>query len=225
MLTRVLAHSGPFGAKHQWQQFRSNFYKSLNEEQRERWDEVAVKIEAQQASAIAYRTRNLLVRQRVQTINTLRGDLAERVQRRRHAPDDLVADEAGEHEDREVGQELGRGLVAVRHRHRRAGLFRRVGEDEVVGDGASRMRIVITVCDSAAAEPCPWWPGGPVQVHWGYADPSAVAGTDEDRLQAFRRTLIAMRHRLDLLLALPLEGVEMLAMQAHARKLSGEAPS
>ena len=43
--------------------------------------------------------------------------------------------------------------------------------DEFVGEGAPRMRIVVTVCDSAAAEPCPYWPGSPLKVHWGYADP------------------------------------------------------
>jgi arsenate reductase len=97
--------------------------------------------------------------------------------------------------------------------------------NEFAAPGAPEMDLIITVCDDAADEQCPYWPGHPATAHWGYADPSAVQGTDDDRLQAFRRTLVAIRRRLDLLLALPLEGVEKLALQAHAQKLSEERPS
>jgi protein-tyrosine-phosphatase len=97
--------------------------------------------------------------------------------------------------------------------------------DEFATPDAPQMDLIITVCDDAAGEQCPYWPGHPATAHWGYADPSAVRGTDDDRLQAFRRTLAAIRRRLDLLLALPLEGVEKLALQAQARKLAGEQPS
>jgi len=94
--------------------------------------------------------------------------------------------------------------------------------DEFAAPGAPEMDLIITVCDDAAGEQCPYWPGHPATAHWAYADPSAVPGTDDDRLQAFRRTLVAIRRRLDLLLALPLEGLEKLALQAHAQRLSGE---
>ena len=97
--------------------------------------------------------------------------------------------------------------------------------DEFATPDAPQMDLIITVCDDAAGEQCPYWPGHPATAHWGYADPSAVRGTDDDRLQAFRRTLAAIRRRLDLLLGLPLEGVEKLALQAQARKLAGEQPS
>jgi protein-tyrosine-phosphatase len=97
--------------------------------------------------------------------------------------------------------------------------------DEFATPDAPQMDLIITVCDDAAGEQCPYWPGHPATAHWGYADPSAVRGTDDDRLQAFRRTLAAIRRRLDLLLALPLEGVEKLALQAQARKLAGVQPS
>ncbi len=76
--------------------------------------------------------------------------------------------------------------------------------DEFAAEGAPRMRIVITVCDSAAAETCPYWPGGPVQVHWGYADPSNASGGDEGKRQAFELTRQAIGYRMLQLLSLPL---------------------
>ncbi len=67
------------------------------------------------------------------------------------------------------------------------------------------MRIVITVCDSAAAEACPLWPGSPVKVHWGYADPSNAPGGDEGKRQAFELTRQAIGYRMLQLLELPLD--------------------
>jgi arsenate reductase len=75
--------------------------------------------------------------------------------------------------------------------------------DEFVGIGAPRMRIVITVCDRAAAETCPWWPGSPVQVHWGYPDPSNAP--EPQRVRAFESTRQAISDRMQRLLALPIE--------------------
>lgn len=64
------------------------------------------------------------------------------------------------------------------------------------------MDIVITVCDSAAEETCPWWPGAPMRAHWGLPDPSNATGTEEERLQAFRRTFAALKARIEQLAAL-----------------------
>lgn len=75
--------------------------------------------------------------------------------------------------------------------------------DEFVEPGAPQMRIVITVCDSAAAEPCPYWPGSPVTVHWGYPDPSNAP--EAEKAQAFELTRQAIGYRMLQLLALPLE--------------------
>ncbi len=58
------------------------------------------------------------------------------------------------------------------------------------------MRAVITVCDSAAQEVCPYWPGSPVKVHWGYADPSSVTGDDQAKRQAFELTRQAIAYRM-----------------------------
>jgi len=77
--------------------------------------------------------------------------------------------------------------------------------DEFTGPDAPQMRIVITVCDSAAAETCPYWPGSPVKVHWGYPDPSNAPGGDEDQRQAFELTRQAIGYRMLQLLQLPLE--------------------
>jgi arsenate reductase len=83
--------------------------------------------------------------------------------------------------------------------------YRSKSWDEFVGDKAPEMRIVITVCDSAAAEQCPYWPGSPVKVHWGYADPSNALGGDEGKRLAFELTRQAIGYRMLQLLQLPLE--------------------
>lgn len=83
--------------------------------------------------------------------------------------------------------------------------YRSKSWDEFVGDDKPVMRIVITVCDSAAQEVCPYWPGSPVKVHWGYADPSNALGGDEGKRQAFELTRQAISYRLLQLLSLPLE--------------------
>lgn len=83
--------------------------------------------------------------------------------------------------------------------------YRSKSWDEFVADTAPQMRIVITVCDSAAAEQCPLWPASPVKVHWGYADPSNAPGGDEGKRQAFELTRQAIGYRMLQLLALPLD--------------------
>jgi arsenate reductase (thioredoxin) len=92
--------------------------------------------------------------------------------------------------------------------------------DEFAAAGAPQMQLVITVCDNAAGEQCPYWPGHPATAHWGYADPSGVAGTPEQKLEAFRRTLVAIRQRLALLLALPAGNIDKMVLQDNARALA-----
>ena len=74
--------------------------------------------------------------------------------------------------------------------------------DEFVGEGAPQMRLVITVCDNAAAETCPYWPGSPVKVHWGYPDPSNAP--EPQRRTAFELTRQAIGYRMLQLLQLPI---------------------
>jgi len=92
--------------------------------------------------------------------------------------------------------------------------YRSKSWDEFVGDNAPEMRIVITVCDSAAAEQCPYWPGSPVQVHWGYADPSNALGGDDGKRLAFELTRQAIGYRMLQLLQLPLETMTNADLQA-----------
>ena len=82
-----------------------------------------------------------------------------------------------------------------------------------------RMDLVITVCDNAAGEVCPYWPGQPATAHWGYADPSAIEGSDAQKKEAFRQTLLALHRRLALLVSLPPEKLERTMLQGTARGL------
>ncbi len=92
--------------------------------------------------------------------------------------------------------------------------------DEFAKPDAPHMDLVITVCDNAAGEVCPYWPGQPATAHWGYADPSAVGGTDADRLEAFRATLHLIHKRLQLLVDLPADKLQKTMLQQTAKELS-----
>ncbi|MGN5352094.1 arsenate reductase ArsC [Ralstonia sp. L16] len=98
--------------------------------------------------------------------------------------------------------------------------YRSKSWDEFVADGAPQMRIVITVCDSAAAETCPYWPGSPVKVHWGYADPSNAPGGDEGKRLAFDLTRQAIGYRMLQLLALPLDSMSNAELQTALEGIS-----
>lgn len=92
--------------------------------------------------------------------------------------------------------------------------------DEFAAPGAPTMDLIITVCDSAAGETCPVWPGHPATAHWGYADPSATTGSDAAKLTAFRDTLALIRRRLEILVAMPDERLHALALRQTARDLA-----
>ena len=86
--------------------------------------------------------------------------------------------------------------------------------------GAPGMHLIITVCDNAAGEVCPIWPGHPATAHWGYADPSAGDAPDEAKLAAFGQTLQRIRVRLERLIELPAESFDPAALQHAARELA-----
>ena len=85
--------------------------------------------------------------------------------------------------------------------------------------GAPQMDFVFTVCDKAADEIYPVWPGQPISAHWGMPDPVAVGGSKQDRLKAFREVAIMMRRRLDLMMSLPLTSLDRLAIQNHVQEI------
>jgi arsenate reductase len=92
--------------------------------------------------------------------------------------------------------------------------------DEFAVPGAPRMRVVITVCDGAAAETCPVWPGSPINVHWGFPDPSAAPGGDEARRSAFELTRQAIAYRMLQLAQLPLDALDDAALHAALQDIA-----
>ena len=75
------------------------------------------------------------------------------------------------------------------------------------------MDFVITVCDKAAGEVCPVWPGQPISAHWGFEDPAAAAGTDEDKRAAFRKIFHQIRNRVSVFSSLPLEKLDRMTLK------------
>ena len=85
--------------------------------------------------------------------------------------------------------------------------------DEFAAPGAPVLDFVFTVCDSAAAEECPFWPGQPMTAHWGLPDPAAATGTDAQRALAFAATYSSLLRRIDAFCALPLATIDALSLQ------------
>ena len=91
--------------------------------------------------------------------------------------------------------------------------------DEFAEPGAPVMDLVITVCDSAAGEACPAWLGGPTTAHWGVEDPVGVEGDEDARRHAFMKAFSILRKRVELLVALPLDKLDRLAVQQQVRDI------
>lgn len=87
---------------------------------------------------------------------------------------------------------------------------------------APHMDLVITVCDNAAGEVCPYWPGQPATAHWGYADPSEGNGTDAEKLEAFSQTLHLIKRRLEIFTNLPLASLNKIVLEKSARELANK---
>ncbi len=91
--------------------------------------------------------------------------------------------------------------------------------DEFAAPDAPNMDFIITVCDNAAGEVCPIWPGKPATAHWGFPDPSQVVGDDDAKRQAFRDVMAGLQKRIDLLAALPLDKLDALSLQSELKRL------
>lgn len=91
--------------------------------------------------------------------------------------------------------------------------------DEFATPGAPELDFVFTVCDNAAGEMCPVWPGQPMTAHWGMPDPAAVEGSDVDKANAFRDTFRGMERRIQLFTALPLASLDRLSLTNKLREI------
>ncbi|NAZ36671.1 metalloregulator ArsR/SmtB family transcription factor [Rubellimicrobium sp. CFH 75288] len=113
----------------------------------------------------------------------------------------------------EVLQRNGHSLEGLRSKH----------VSEFQEPGAPVMDFVFTVCDTAAAEECPPWPGQPITGHWGLPDPVKAQGTDAEKALVFAQTYGAMRRRIEAFVALPFETLDRLALQARVDRIGLEA--
>ena len=110
-------------------------------------------------------------------------------------------------------------LEVLEHNHFPVAGLRSKSWDEFAKPGAPALDFVITVCDQAAQEACPYWPGQPMTAHWGLPDPAAVAGDDEMKRKAFRDALMVMSRRIELFLSLPLEKLDKLSLHKHLKEI------
>ncbi|GIZ53092.1 arsenate reductase ArsC [Noviherbaspirillum aridicola] len=96
--------------------------------------------------------------------------------------------------------------------------------DEFAGPDAPQMDFIITVCDNAAGEACPVWPGHPATAHWGFEDPAAVEGSDEEKRAAFERIFRQIMFRMNSFVSLPLATLEKHAIQQAMREIGTQPP-
>lgn len=99
------------------------------------------------------------------------------------------------------------------------GRLRSKSWDEFARDGAPALDFVFTVCDAAAGETCPLWPGQPMTAHWGVEDPAAVEGNDMQRLAAFVATARQLKNRIAAFAALPVASLDRIALQARLTEI------
>lgn len=95
--------------------------------------------------------------------------------------------------------------------------------DEFAGPDAPQMDFIITVCDNAAGETCPYWPGHPATAHWGFEDPAAVEGSDEEKRAAFNKIFRQIMARMNTFVSLPIETLDKHAIQREIKQI-GDTP-
>ena len=91
--------------------------------------------------------------------------------------------------------------------------------DEFAKPGAPELHFVFTVCDNAASEVCPYWPGQPMTAHWGVPDPAAVKGTEDEIARAFHDAFVTLERRITLFLALPLATLEEMTIHEEIKRI------
>jgi len=143
------------------------------------------------------------------TGNSARSIMAEAIMNHKGAPN-FTAYSAGSHP---TGSVRAEALSQLEASHLPTAGLRSKSWDEFARPGAPPMNFVFTVCDNAANEVCPVWPGQPMTAHWGIPDPAAVKGTEEQVRKAFREAFFLLDRRISLFLNLPLSTMERLALK------------
>lgn len=126
---------------------------------------------------------------------------------------------------RAVGTVNPQAIALLERNHYRTGDLRSKGWDEFAAPGAPVMDFVFTVCDQAAAEVCPVWPGQPISAHWGVADPAAVIGDDEKIVRAFSDAFSVLSRRISLFMCLPIDKLSRLALTQQVQDIGRDQPS
>ena len=149
------------------------------------------------------------------TGNSARSILAEAILNHKGAPN-FTAYSAGSHPTGRVNPyaiaELEKAGLPVTN-------LRSKSWDEFAAPGAPEMGFVFTVCDNAANEICPVWPGHPVTAHWGVPDPASVPGTSQQISRAFFEAYVALERRIELFLSLPLASLDALALKQRVTEI------
>lgn len=149
------------------------------------------------------------------TGNSARSIMAEAILNHKGKPN-FTAYSAGSHPSGAVRPEALRQLEGARLPTKD---LRSKAWDQFSGPGAPELHFVFTVCDSAAKEVCPIWPGQPMTAHWGVPDPAAVQGTAEQIERAFRDAFFMLDRRIGLFISLPLSSLDRLALKREVDKI------
>src|SRR5216684_4437040 len=155
------------------------------------------------------------------TGNSARSIMAEAIMNHKGRPN-FVAYSAGSHPSGTVRPEALRQLKAA---HLPSSGFRSKSWDEFAKPGAPKLDFVFTVCDNAAKEVCPVWPGQPMTAHWSVPDPPGVGGPDEQVEKAFRDAFFLLDRRISLFLSLPLATLDRLSLKKEIDKIGSVGTS
>lgn len=123
------------------------------------------------------------------------------------------------------GQVQPMALELLKQYHYPTSGLRSKSWDEFSANGAPELDFVFTVCDKAAGEACPYWPGQPMTAHWGVEDPVAVEGTEEQKRKAFANAFLVLKNRIAMFAALPMEKLDRLALKKKLDEIGTSLPS
>lgn len=149
------------------------------------------------------------------TGNSARSIMAEAIMNGKR-PSGFTAYSAGSHA---AGRVHPNALRQIETAHLSTEGLRSKSWDEFAEPGAPVMHFVFTVCDHAASEVCPIWPGHPLTAHWGIPDPAAVQGTPQEIERAFRETFVVLERRIRLFMSLPLASLDELVVKSEINRI------